>query len=123
MLRSAVLPGWGQVYNDRPLKGVILGSAELGLLAWLLVEHSLAERARDDFRRTGNPFYEDSYELHSARRLDLIWYTSAAWLYGILDAYVDAHLYGFHRENSDFVRETGDPREATGVGAVVYIRF
>lgn len=127
MLRSAVLPGWGQLYNDRPAKGIILGSAELGLLAWLLVEHSLAQGARDDYRRTGDPFYEDEYELHSARRLDLIWYTSAAWLYGILDAYVDAHLYGFHRENSDFVREVGDPEggngDDSGVGAVVYIRF
>lgn len=123
LLRSAVVPGWGQFYNREPLKGLALGSVELGLLAWLIVEHNLAERARDDYEETADPFYESSYERHSARRLDLIWYTSAAWLYGMLDAYVDAHLYGFRRENRDFVRETGEGAGATVVGGVVYIEF
>ena len=122
LLRSAVLPGWGQFYNRKPLKGLALGSVELGLLAWLIAEHAMAEEARDDFQRTGDPFYEDSYDRHSARRLDLIWYTSAAWLYGMLDAYVDAHLYGFSRENRDFERETGGS-ESRVIGGMVYIRF
>lgn len=122
LLRSAVLPGWGQFHNRKPLKGLALGTVELGLLAWLIAEHAMAEEARDDFRRTGDPFYEDSYERHSARRLDLIWYTSAAWLYGMLDAYVDAHLYGFSRENRDFERETGEPG-ARGIGGIIYFRF
>ncbi len=120
LLRSAVLPGWGQIYNREPLKGLALGAVELGLLAWLITEHTLAERARDDYLRTGDPFYEDCYQRHSGRRLDLIWYTSAAWLYGMLDAYVDAHLYGFARENRDFVRETV---EDGAVGAVIYVDF
>lgn len=106
-LRSAVLPGWGQLYNRRPLKGVIMFAVESGLLAWLLVEHFEAEEARDMYYRTGDPFYEREYDRHSQRRLDLIWYTSGAWLYGILDAYVDAHLYSFYRENERFRGEVG----------------
>ncbi len=100
LLRSAVLPGWGQFYNDEPLKGVVFGTFELGLLSWLIAEHIASEEAR-------NNNDEQAYLLHSQRRLDLIWYTSAAWLFGMLDAYVDAYLYSFSTENEVFERETG----------------
>jgi hypothetical protein len=116
LLRSAVLPGWGQFYNDRPVKGMILGTLELGLLAFLITEHASAEAARDDYYQSGDPADEASYEKHSDRRLDLIWYTSAAWLYGMLDAYVDAHLFAFDEENREFGREAG-------IGAILYLRF
>jgi len=107
LLRSAVLPGWGQFYNDRPVKGIVLGSLELGLLGWLIAEHLASEEAR---RENDDP----AYQLHSQRRLDLIWYTSATWLFGMLDAYVDAYLYSFSTENEVFERETC-------IGAALYI--
>lgn len=88
---------------------MILGSVELGLLGWLIAEHIASENAR-----TGND--DPSYQIHSQRRLDLIWYTSAAWLFGMLDAYVDAYLYSFETENEVFERETG-------IGAALYIHL
>ncbi len=109
LLRSAVLPGWGQFYNDKPIKGLLFGSVELGLLSWLIVEHLAAE----DARHSGD---EHAYEAHSQRRLDLIWYTSAAWLFGMLDAYVDAYLYSFESENEEFEKETG-------IGVSIFFRF
>jgi len=109
LLRSALLPGWGQFYNHRPVKGLVLGTAELGLLGWLIAEHIASENARRD----GD---DPSYQVHSQRRLDLIWYTSAAWLFGMLDAYVDAYLYSFSTENEVFERETG-------IGAAIYINL
>lgn len=109
LLRSVALPGWGQFYNEKPIKGLIFGSVELGLLSWLIVEHLEAE----DARHSGD---EQAYEVHRQRRLDLIWYTSAAWLFGMLDAYVDAYLYSFDSENEEFEKETG-------IGAAVFFRF
>ena len=109
MLRSAILPGWGQFYNNEPLKGIAFGTVELGLLSWLIAEHIASEEARKSND-------EPSYQLHSQRRLDLIWYTSAAWLFGLLDAYVDAYLFSFSTENEVFERETG-------IGAAVFIDF
>ncbi|MCD4700704.1 MAG: hypothetical protein K8S24_02500 [Candidatus Aegiribacteria sp.] len=109
LLRSAVLPGWGQFYNDEPLKGVVFGTASLGLLSWLISEHFASEDAR-------NNNDEPAYQLHSQRRLDLIWYTSAAWLFGMLDAYVDAYLYPFSTENEVFEREAG-------IAAAFFIHF
>lgn len=109
LLRSAVLPGWGQFYNDKPVKGLLFGAAEIGLLSWLITEHLAAE----DARLSGD---EQAYDLHKQRRLDLIWYTSAAWLFGMLDAYVDAYLYSFNCENDEFEKEIS-------IGAAVFIRF
>lgn len=107
IIRSAILPGWGQFYNDEPLKGVLFGTVELGLLSWLIAEHIASENARISNN-------EPAYQLHSQRRLDFIWYTSAAWLFGMLDAYVDAYLYSFSTENEEFEKETG-------IGAAVFI--
>lgn len=98
LLRSAALPGWGQFYNDEPLKGIAFGAVELGLLGWLIYENAEAE----DARLSGD---DASYQIHRQRRLDLIWYTSASWLLGMLDAYVDAHLYSFRAENEEFEME------------------
>ncbi len=109
LLRSAVIPGWGQFYNERPVKGIVMGSVELGLLGWLLAEHLAALEARS----SGD---DASYLRHVSRRLDLIWYTSAAWLFGMLDAYVDAYLYSFETENEVF-------RKETGLGAELFFRF
>ncbi len=116
LLRSALLPGWGQFYNREPLKGVILGTVELGLLAWLVREHIVAEDARQDYLVSGDPADESRYETHRQRRIDLIWYTSAAWLYGMFDAYVDAYLFSFEGENRSFERETG-------LGVIFYFNF
>lgn len=116
LLRSAVLPGWGQFYNDQPVKGIAMGAAELGLLGWLVWEHVEAEEARMDFQESGDPDDEARWESHRQARLDLIWLTSAAWLYGMLDAYVDAHLYAFEYENERFGTEAG-------IGAAIDVRF
>jgi hypothetical protein len=116
LLRSSVLPGWGQFYNDQPVKGIVMGLAETGLLAWLIAEHAAAEDARDDYSESGDPDDLARYETHRQTRLDLIWYTSAAWLYGMLDAYVDAHLYCFEQENERFEKDLG-------IGALVFVRF
>ncbi|MBN1434230.1 hypothetical protein JW921_05675 [Candidatus Fermentibacterales bacterium] len=107
LLRSAVLPGWGQIYNDRPVKGLLMGAAEIGLAVWLVLEHLEAEEARDEYASSGDPADLARYESHKQRRLDLIWYTSGAWLIGMLDAYVDAHLYAFEEENREFERKVG----------------
>lgn len=116
LLRSAALPGWGQFYNERPVKGIVLGALELGLLALLVDEHIRAESARDDFLESGDSGDEAEYETHRERRLDLVWLTAASWLYGMMDAYVDAHLFAFDRENERFGREAG-------IGAGVVLRF
>lgn len=82
---------------------------EIGLLVWLISENA----AMNDAEEAGDT---QSYDLHYETRLDLIWYTSGAWLIGMLDAYVDAYLFSFDAENSNFESEIG-------FGGVVFINF
>lgn len=112
LLRSLVLPGWGQFYNDEPFKGVCYGAVELGLFSLILYHHDRAEHARDLFTDTGLSSWQDDYEVHSALRRDFVWYTAGAWLAGMLDAYVDAYLFSFESENRKF---DGDAGFSTGI--------
>ena len=107
LLRSAVIPGWGQFYNREPLKGLGYGSLQAGLLGWVLYENSRADEARENHQLTGDPAWEQAYEEHYNRRRSLIWYTAGAWVLSMLDAYVDAYLFGFEAENRSFDRNAG----------------
>lgn len=107
LLRSAVVPGWGQFYNEEPLKGLAYGSLQAGLLGWTLHENHRANNARDMFLLTGDPAWDQAREDHRNRCRSLIWYTAGAWVLSMLDAYVDAWLFGFDEENRSFDRNAG----------------
>lgn len=113
LLRSAAVPGWGQFYNSEPLKGLAYGALQSGLLGWTLWENDRANNAREMFQLTGDPSWEQAYEDHHSRRRSLVWYTVGAWVLSMLDAYVDAYLFGFEAENRSFDVNAG---LAFGVG-------
>ena len=52
--RSAILPGWGQFYNDQPVKGTILGVATLGFWAAEITSFMIGSGAADEYRSLGN---------------------------------------------------------------------
>lgn len=54
LLRSAVLPGWGQVYNGQRRKGFTVGVLALGLLAATAVTYVAADQAVADYRALGS---------------------------------------------------------------------
>ncbi len=80
-VRSALFPGWGQFYNRKPFKGTLFLCAESLLLTQIVLEQ---RRTQDNApsRRRENTF--------------ILWWTGIK-LYGIIDAYIDAHLYGLNR--------------------------
>jgi hypothetical protein len=85
MLRSLAVPGWGQWYNGKKLKTVLVAGGEIGLVADAIIQNQLAARAQTDIDRL---FYRDNRSL-------AIWWLAAAILYSMADAYVDAHMYHF----------------------------
>lgn len=107
LVRSGVLPGWGQLYNQKPLKALAYGVLQGGLLGWTLYENDRAGYAREMFLLTGDPSWESACEEHRNRRRSLIWYTVGAWVLSMMDAYVDASLFGFEVENRVFDRKAG----------------
>ena len=85
MLRSMALPGWGQWYNEKRLKAVVVMGAEAGLVIDAIVQNQLAARSEAEYERE---YYRNNRSL-------AIWWLGAVILYSMADAYVDAHLFDF----------------------------
>ncbi|NKB69515.1 MAG: hypothetical protein GKR89_20795 [Candidatus Latescibacteria bacterium] len=81
LMRSVVLPGWGQYYNGRPYKAVMFGGAAAGFAATAVGE-------------MGGPAGETLQEIddRAARRNTRFLYLIGAVTFAALDAFVDAHL-------------------------------
>ena len=78
MLRSLALPGWGQFYNGRVVKGGIVAAAEVGSAAAFFVRRRRIDREA---------------EADATERRNVYFFTTiGAVLYSMIDAYVDAHL-------------------------------
>jgi Family of unknown function (DUF5683) len=98
MLCSALLPGLGQTYNGRRLKvGLMVGFASFysfnGWLNWkryeaAIVKRDAADPGSGDFRVQNElaDFYKEEARTH-------LWWFGATWVLGILDSWIDAHLY------------------------------
>jgi hypothetical protein len=111
MLRSAALPGWGQVVNHDYLKaaGVVALEGYLGysaLHAWRqeLDATDRANAATDDvaFQR-----FIAERDAHANTKINFIWWGLAAHALSMLDAYVGANLVTF---DADF----GPPDDTLG---------
>lgn len=85
LLRSAILPGWGQLYNGKPYKAFFFASASATLFAMAAAE----QIALDDARSPQE--HEDRVARRNTR---ILFFALSATLAGI-DAYVDAHLARF----------------------------
>jgi hypothetical protein len=117
LLRSMVVPGWGQVYNGKYLKSIIYAGAQLTFLYGAHVQNDRYHHYRD----LGNQDFANFYENDRNR---LLW-----WLFGITllsmgDAFVDASLAQFDVSDNMSARLTPniDPRRA-GIGLSLALFF
>jgi len=85
MLRSLAVPGWGQFYNGKWLKGILVAGAETGLVANAIVLNQWAKGAGTEDEQF---YYLDNRNLS-------FWILGAVILYSMADAYVDAALFDF----------------------------
>lgn len=113
MLRSALIPGWGQLYNEEYVKVPIMFGvfAGIGYVAnWYHVKYddyrsryiASSIRLQNDpalesnnvfmkehkFNKTAREFYRDNRDVY-------LFYLVLAYFLNIVDAYVDAQLFGF----------------------------
>jgi hypothetical protein len=95
---NMALPGLGQVYNGRRLKAV----AMIGLMtyytgrAWIEYKNEVRATIERDNYPPGSIEYkyqELLIDFHRENKKDHIWWAGATYLIGMLDAFVDAHLY------------------------------
>jgi len=99
MLFSAILPGAGQVYNESYWKAPLV----LGLSMYFISEFMRYNRYADDYRQlylaslstVAIPAYQTKREDYKNLRDANVWYFVIVYVLNIVDAYVDASLYGF----------------------------
>lgn len=113
-IRSLVFPGWGQAYNRRPLKSVVYGGIQEGLIYSIYLQHKqylYYDRLGED-REAG--FYKND-------RNRLTWYLAGATILSVMDAFVDAHLYGFDvSDQLSFVKQN---KGVMGSGVILTISW
>ena len=82
IVRSAILPGWGQIYNHQYLKAGVAFSLN-AFLAYHIYWYELK------WRDTKNKDFQGKRNLYT-------WYFALGYLLTMVDAYVDAYLYEFN---------------------------
>jgi hypothetical protein len=103
MLLSGIVPGAGQVYNHSYWKAPIV----LGLGVYFAAEFFANDRNAEGYRQlylasiaansnaTIQTGYLDLREFYKNQRDAFAWYFFIVYVLNIVDAYVDASLYGF----------------------------
>jgi TM2 domain-containing membrane protein YozV len=119
LIRSAIIPGWGQIYVHKPIKAVVYVSLEAYHLYQMLeyqaiyqhIEDAKAAVGRETWINLSESQKKDSvyaitnYKLEintwrpREKRNKYAWWSLGFYLVCMLDAYVDAHLYYFPDEN------------------------
>jgi hypothetical protein len=107
MLRSIAFPGWGQWYNGKRFKAVIVFGAEVGVIANTIYQNQKVQKSKSELERQ---FYLENRRLSN-------WWLAGAILLSMIDAYVDAHLYGF--DESPDLGATSPAASAADVGGEV----
>ncbi len=80
----SIIPGGGQIYNQKPLKALLFA----GVFTYFSLEYVSAE---DTYQADPT-----DQTLHRIRN-DKIWLMALTWTLNIIDAYVDAQLWDFDK--------------------------
>jgi len=102
MLRSLILPGWGQLYNGKEIKAAVFATGEGALIYAYLHYHNeknkyseLMKEAEENDDTIMKNYYDARKEYYMEKRNEFGWYTALAVILCITDAYVDAFLKNF----------------------------
>ncbi len=104
LLKSAILPGWGQYYNESYWKIPVFW----GIIGWCAYNYVSNNNNYSDYQSL---YIKSGFSIESYRRLrdyyrdqrDLfVIYLGITYLANLLDAYVDANLFDFNVSEDAF---------------------
>jgi len=104
LIRSAFLPGWGQLYNHKPFKGLLSAATSTGILGWAISTQRDLNRLSKELDREKQAPTPDSNRLKTLQtrvenragdRNTRVLYFALSVTFSALNAYVDAHLTDF----------------------------
>ena len=121
MLRSLVVPGWGQWHNGSWRKAIVM----VGLEGWMISkvvadESSLASldagiaAARKRGDTNGETGLIAQFNARSDRSIAHQWWLGSLLAYSMLDAYIDAHFRNFRIDVDDDPALPPEQRRAAG---------
>ena len=98
MLCHTLLPGLGQTYNGRRLKvGLMVGFASYYYgNTWLNYKRWKKYEAGRDLEDPGSPEFlrqDQLADFYKEEARTFLWWSGAVWLIGLVDSWIDAHLY------------------------------
>lgn len=105
VIRSAIIPGLGQIYNESYWKAPIIW----GITGWFVYvwvdNNNLYKKNRDLFIQTNNSRYQYLRDFYKDQRDEFAIYIVLTYLLNLVDAYVDAHLFDFSVEENNITRQ------------------
>lgn len=105
VLRSAVIPGWGQLYNESYWKvPVVWGVAGWFVYNWIDTNNEYI-KYRDLYIESDQGIYLSRRDFYRDQRDYFAIYLTLTYLLNLVDAYVDAHLFDF-TVSEDFLTRT-----------------
>ena len=107
LFRSVFVPGWGQFYNEKYIKAVVIAGIEIYLANEVYTHWHKADIHKKNFTHSfDNPEFQVQefarYNKELDRRGSATWFLAATIFFSMFDAYVDAHLYDFDQGDKAF---------------------
>ena len=122
MLRSAAVPGWGQLHNGSWKKAIGIAGLEGLFVAKIVNDQSALRSLNSDIdaaHAAGKTTQEADFILQYNARADRSvahqWWLGALLAYSMLDAYIDAHFRNFHIDLDDDPALPPEQRRAAGL--------
>ncbi len=112
---SAVLPGYGQIYNGALWKVPVLYGL-LGYFGYRAFDYNDSyTEFRDKYDQDPDgpdaSFFQEERDRYQEKRNQQFLFLALAYLAGIVDAYVDAHLYDFDAVTQESISSVYGPEE------------
>ena len=106
LVRSAIVPGWGQFYNKQYIKATIFAVGEGYLIYGISQDwkqtsrYNKAFQSATDLTIKATEFH--NYTKYRDRRNLKMWILGASIFYSMFDAYVDAQLADFNQTDKSY---------------------
>ena len=108
--RSALLPGWGQFYNESYWKIPIFWGV-MGWFVYLYIDNNKLYKEYQDLYSesleeypNGDPDYKQARDFYRDQRDQWALFLGLTYFLNLVDAYVDAHLFDFNVNENSYYR-------------------
>ena len=103
LFRSVAFPGWGQFYNGKYFKSLVVFGTETTFITLAVIEWGRRNEHKRNFEHLPPDHPDKAWEFeqfrfYEDRRNLFLWITAGIVFISMFDAYVDAHLYNFDKE-------------------------